>query len=205
MSGKGYFSPQRIAGIAVLLALVIALQGWMGTISFGVVQLNFTLIPIVLGALLYGPIAGGILGLACGVVVMVQVMMGLSPFYTVIWTNTPVIAALTCVVKTTVAGLVSGWLYRWLRRKNALVGVVVASAATPIINTALFIVGCLLMNESIVAFQGALPDFAGMNIFVFILVGLVTTNFFVELAVNLIFAPTLHRIIVLVGKTMKRL
>ena len=82
--------------------------------------------------------------------------------------------------------------------------VFIASAAAPILNTALFIVGCLLMNESIVAFQNGIPEFAGVNVFVFILVGLVTTNFFVELAVNLIFAPTLHRILIIVKRTLKR-
>jgi uncharacterized membrane protein len=203
MSGKNYFTANKVAGISILLAIVVVLQGWLSTISFGVVQLNFTLIPIVLGALLYGSIAGGILGLACGVVVMVQVMMGLSPFYTVIWMHTPVVAALTCIVKTTVAGLVSGWIYRCIRIKP-LVRVFLASAAAPVLNTALFIVGCLFMNESIVAFQNGIPEFAGVNIFVFILVGLVTSNFFIELAVNLIFAPTLHRVLTVVGRTLKR-
>ena len=145
-----------MTGCAVLLALVIVLQAFGGSIAIGVVQLNFTLIPIVLGAVLYGPLVGGLLGFACGVVVLVQVILGLVPFYAVIWTYTPVLAALTCVVKTTVAGLVSGWLFQLLSKKNTTTALFVASGAVPVINTALFIVGCLCMRESVAVFQNTL-------------------------------------------------
>ena len=85
-----YFSAKRITGLAVLLALVVVLQAALGTISIGAVQLNFSLIPIVLGAVLYGAVAGGLLGFACGVVVLVQVITG-AGFYSIIWTNSPVV------------------------------------------------------------------------------------------------------------------
>ncbi len=195
MKREAFFSSKRIAGLAVLLALVIVLQGALGTVQIGMVQLNFTLIPIVLGAILFGPIAGGVLGLACGIVVLIQVILGGSPFYVIIWTNTPLVTTLTCLVKTTVAGVVAGWLFKLLPKKNVLMGVFAASAAVPVLNTGLFIIGCLLMNESITAFQATLPDVGGMNVLVFILVVLVTFNFFIELAINLIVAPAIHRII----------
>lgn len=197
---NSFFSAKRITGMAVLLALVIVLQAFGGTISIGVVQLNFTLIPIVLGAILYGPIVGALLGFACGVVVLVQVIMGGSPFYTIIWTNTPVWAALTCIVKTTAAGLLAGFVYGWIAKKNALVATFVSAGIVPVVNTGLFIVGCLCMNDSITIFQGMLPDFAGINMFVFILVGLVTFNFFIEFALNLLVAPALHRVIGVIEK-----
>ena len=80
MKKKG-LSAKQITGIAVLLALVIVLQAFGGTIAIGAVQLNFTLIPIVLGAILFGPYIGAFLGFACGVVVFIQVVMGMVPFY----------------------------------------------------------------------------------------------------------------------------
>ena len=204
MLNNDFFSPKRITGTAVLLALVIVLQAALGTVQIGMVQLNFTLIPIVLGAILYGPIVGGFLGLACGVVVLFQVMMGGSPFYSIIWTYTPVQTFFTCIVKTTVAGMLAGLVFEWLAKKNMLLSVFTASAIVPIVNTALFIVGCLFMNESIAMFQATLPDVAGMNLFVFILVVLVTFNFFVELAINLIVAPALHRVIGILDTRFKR-
>ncbi len=209
MEKKKFFSSKEIAGIAVLLALVIVLQAVGGSISIGMVTLNFTLIPIVLGAILYGPLVGGFLGLGCGIVVLVQVIIG-AGFYAVIWTNSPVITVLTCIVKTTVAGVVAGFIYRLLKKKNDYVALFVASGAVPVINTALFIVGCLCMNDSILIFQSQLGSMAeythvlGMSPLVFILVILVTFNFFFELAINLLLAPALHRAIGVIQKAYKR-
>ncbi len=203
MNKEAFFSSKRVTGLAVLLALVVVLQGALGTVQIGAVTLNFTLIPIVLGAILYGAVAGGILGFACGVVVLVQVILGGSPFYVIIWTNTPLVTTLTCLVKTTVAGLIAGWLFKLVSKKNVLFGVFAASATVPVLNTGLFIIGCLFMNESITAFQASLPDVGGMNMLVFILVVLVTFNFFIELAINLIVSPALHRVIGVMDRKFK--
>ena len=78
-----------------------------------------------------------------------------------------------------------------------------------LISVCLFLTCCLCMNGSIVLFQsqlGALQDYAyvlGMHPFVFILVILVTFNFFIEFAVNLILEPAIHRVIGVVDKRFK--
>ena len=198
MKTKKVFSSKEIAGIAVLLALVIALQAFGGTIAIGAVQLNFTLIPIVLGAILFGPLVGGFLGFACGVVVLIQVIMGMVPFYVLIWTNDPIVTTFTCLFNTTAAGLLSGWLFRCFVKKNATVAVFVSSGIVPVVNTALFIVGCLCMTDSVYVAAG------DENVLKFILVGLVTFNFFIEFAINLLVAPALHQVIGIVDKRFKR-
>ena len=203
MEAKKGFTTREITGTAILLALVIVLQAFGGSVSIGAVQLNFTLIPIVLGAILFGKWSGSLLGFACGVVVLVQVIMGLSPFYVVIWANNPVVTVFTCVVKTTVAGFLAGLAYELIAKKNSLAAVFTASAIVPVVNTALFIVGCLCMNKSIGIFQDSI-EMGGMNILVFILVGLVTFNFFIELAINLVVSPALHRVIGVVEKRFRR-
>lgn len=194
MNKGNFFSARNVSFLAVLLALVIALQAFGGSINIGAVQLNFTLIPIVLGAMMLGPIAGAILGFACGVVVFVQVVMGLVPFYTLIWTGSPVIACLTCIVKTTAAGYVAGLIYKLVAKKNKYLAVFLAAAAVPVVNTALFILGCVGMWGTISTIAG------GESMFGFILVSLVTFNFFVELGVNLVVSPALFRVIKTVGK-----
>lgn len=196
MEKNNFFSAKRVTGMAVLLALVLVLQIFGGSITIGVVQLNFTLIPIVLGAMFYGPIVGGILGLSCGVVVLVQVIMGLVPFYTLIWTNDPVVTTLTCLVKTTAAGVLAGFVFDWLSKKNAILAVFVASAIVPIVNTTLFVIGCLFMTGSVYGMAGE------QNVLVFILVSIVTFNFFIELAVNMVVAPALHTVYKVLKKTV---
>ena len=197
MNTNGYFSARRVTWLAILLALVIVLQTFGGSVNIGAVQLNFTLVPIVLGAIMLGPIAGLVLGLACGIVVLIQVIIGLVPFYTLIWTETPVVAALTCVVKTTVAGFLCGYVYKLFAKKNAYVAVFVAASGVPIVNTGLFILGCLGMWDAILTIAG------GSNIFGFIVISLVGFNFFVELAVNLLVSPALYKVIKIVDKIFK--
>ena len=198
MQQKGFFSAKNVTGIAVLLALVIVLQTFGGTITIGAVQLNFTLIPIVLGAIMFGPWVGGFLGFACGVVVLIQVIMGFVPFYALIWANDPIVTTLTCIVKTTAAGVIAGVLFKLFVKKNALVAVFVAAGAVTVVNTSLFIVGCLFMTDSVYVMAG------GQNVLGFILVGLVTFNFFVEFAINLLVAPALYRVLGILDKTLKR-
>ena len=190
---RKFFSAKNVTVLGVLLALVIVLQAVGGSFSIGPVQLNFTLVPIVLGALTLGPMAGGLLGLACGIVVMIQVIMGLVPFYTLIWTETPIVAALTCLLKTTVAGFLAGYVYRWTAKKNRYLAVFLASATVPIVNTLLFMLGCLGMWNAITQIAG------GTNVFVFVIITLIGFNFFVELALNLVVSPALYRIIRAVG------
>ena len=199
MERKKFFSARTIAYLAVLLALVVVLQAVGGTIVIGPVQLNFTLIPIALGAILFGVWGGMFLGFACGIVVLIQVIVG-GGFYAVIWTGSPFITTLTCVVKTTAAGAASGLVYRLIAKKNKYVATFVAAALVPIINTLLFILGCLCMSDTLTAAYGV----TGGDLLVFILVGLITYNFFIEFALNMLLAPALHRVISAVEKTVKK-
>lgn len=191
---KKFFSAKNITMLAILIALVAVLQALGGTIVIGTVQLNFTLIPIVLGAILLGPLAGALLGFVCGVVVLIQVIMGLVPFYVIIWTNSPVVTFFTCIVKTTVAGWIAGILFKAVAKKNRYAAVFAASGIVPVVNTGLFIIGCLLMSKTMALMA------EGTNVLVFILVSVVTFNFFIELAINLIVAPALHTVYRVVEK-----
>lgn len=209
MEKKKFFSAKNIAYLGILLALVIVLQFFASAIPMGSgVQLNLSLIPIVLGAIMFGMAGGAFLGLACGIVVLIQVVMG-GGFYEVIWTGSPVITSFTCLLKTTVAGLVAGLLYKLIAKKIPLVGVFVAAGIVPIINTTIFILGCLCMSNTITVFRDILVNdldmakFSGMNVFVFILVGIVTFNFFIEFAINMVLAPAIHRVVLVVEKQIK--
>lgn len=200
------FSARKVAFVAILTALIVVLQAALGSIQIGAVQLNFSLIPIVLGAVMFGPMVGAALGLVSGVIVLIQVIMGLSPFYLIIWEHSPLITTTICLFKTTVAGFVSGWAYALVKKKNAHVAIFVASGIVPIINTALFIIGCLCMSNTVLTFKdsliSAMPEVAGMNAFIFVIIVLVTFNFFVELAINILLSPALYKVIRVIDKSI---
>ena len=210
MKKNNFFSSKNIAILAILLALVIVLQVFGGSFSIGMVTLNFTLIPIVLGAIVLGRYAGAFLGFASGVVVLIQVILASAGFYYIIWTNSPFVTTMICLLKTTVAGYVAGLLFEVIKKKNRYVGIFIASGLVPVINTGLFILGCLCMSNSIVLTQDWLVNtvgqtqFFGLDPFVFILVGLVTFNFFAEFAINLLVAPGLHTVYNVVEKQFRK-
>lgn len=201
---SGRITTRDITLFAILFALEVILQTVLANIQIGLVQLNFSLIPIVIAALLFGAKGGAAMGFINGVIVLIQVIMGMVPFYIIIWDNSPIVTTLTCVVKTTVAGSVSGLLFNAVKKKNTTVAVFLASGAVPVVNTVLFIVGCFCMNASIIQFKNSLvdvlPQVSGMNVLVFIIIIIVSYNFFIEFAVNLIVAPSLYRVLKTVNK-----
>ena len=211
MEKSKIFSAKNIAYMAVLVALVVVLQWFASAIPIASgVQLNLSLIPIVLGAIMFGMVGGAILGTVCGIVVLIQVVVIPSPFYTTIWTYSPVVTSFTCIIKTAAAGTISGLLYQVIAKKSSIAAVFVAAGIVPIINTSLFIVGCLCMGNTITVFRDmlvndfSLAEFNGMNVFVFILVGIVTFNFFIEFAVNMVLAPAIHRVVLVVEKQIQK-
>lgn len=209
MKRNRFFSAKNIATLGVLLALVLVLQLALGTVSIGQVQLNFSLIPIVLGAILLGPIAGALLGFISGVIILAQLITVPTLFNTTLWTYNPVVTTLICLLKTTVAGGVAGILFKVVSKKSELGATFVAAGIVPVINTGLFILGCLCMSGTIGIFRDELSaiegfeNFAGMNVFIFILVGIVTFNFFIEFALNLVLAPAIHRVVLVTEKQVR--
>ncbi len=198
MKKKSFFSAKNVTALAVLTALVVVLQAFGGSFSIGLVTLNFTLIPIVLGAVVLGAWAGAFLGLAGGIVVLIQVIIAPAGFYWIIWTYSPFVTTCICLVKTTVAGFVAGILFQTIKKKNSVVAVFTAAGVVPVINTGLFVLGCTAMWDTV-----ALAA-EGQNVLRYIFVGLVTFNFFVELAVNLVVAPALNTVYRVVEKQFKK-
>ncbi len=201
MKKERYFSAKRITGIAVLTALVILLQTAFGAIKIGPTSFSLVLIPIVLGGVLYGAWAGAFLGFVFGFIALMYGVTGADFFTSVLFQTQPFETALLCLVKGTAAGLVSGALYAEIAKKNKYVGVFVAAAAAPVVNTGLFILGSLTLLS-----QTLTTNFVaeGTTLLYFLFIGVAGVNFLVEFAVNLIAAPTVYRVIQLVQGNKKR-
>ncbi len=199
----------KMVQTAILTAIVLVLQS-LSTFFPNLFQimgtnLNLTLIPIVLGAVIIGPYAGAWLGLVSGIYVyVVGGVMGFDSFTNFLFVNNPVITAGICLVKTTLAGYLAGLIYRLLSKKHELAAVFVAAAVTPVVNTGVFLGGCMIILDTISEFANAIPDFKGMDIMKFIFIVLIGKNFIVELILNLLFAPGIQRIIRMVARGKAR-
>ena len=187
--------------MALLTAVIMALHfSGVAIPAFGT-KISLVLIPIAMGAMLLGPAAGAILGFVYGVTVFVSLgVLHMDPFTAILFDNNPVMTFLICTVKTTAAGLVAGYVYRALYKKNALLAVFVAAALVPTINTGVFVLGCFIIYNTIsqvAAGNGYAPVY-------FILIVCAGVNYALELAINLIFSPALERITRVFTKRIRR-
>ncbi len=191
---------QKVVLFAIFLAFVILFQFVGGFIKIGTTSISLVLIPIVLGGVLLGPIAGLLLGFAFGVVTLIAGASGIDPFTMLLIAEQPALTVLTCLVKGSLAGLIPALIYKPIAKKHPLVGVVVASALAPIVNTGLFILGALTMSGTLQA------NFVeeGMSVIYFLVIVCAGINFLVELAVNLVASPAIHSLIRIYNKNHKR-
>ena len=177
---------KTIVGVGLLTALVIVLQALAIGIRFGVFNITLVLIPIIVGAALYGYWAGAWLGFVFGVVVL---LTDASAFLAVSVPGTIV----TCILKGACAGLAAGFVYSMLEKKNTVLAVFVAGVVAPVVNTGLFLVGCRLFFYDTIKEWAAGAGFASAG--AFMIGGLVGVNFLVELAINLVLSMAIVRII----------
>ena len=183
---------QKIVGIGLFTAIVVALQLLAASIKFGPFSITLVLAPIVIGAALYGVGAGAWLGAAFGVSVLISgdaaAFMTINPAGTVI----------TVLLKGMLAGLVAGLIYKALEKTNKTVAVVLAGIACPIVNTGIFLAGCYLF------FQEWLVSVFGTTGFATVVTGLVSVNFAVELGINMVLASVIVRVIDIGKKQLKK-
>lgn len=179
----------KMVELAVLLAIVIFLQCFLGSIVVGTTSFSVVLVPIVIGAILLGPGAGTFLGLAFGAVVLAFGISGQDMFTGTLFAAHPIGTALICLGKGAAAGFGAGVMFRLLRKKSVFWASVAAAATAPILNTGLFILGGLTLVAD------TLSGFTSDSVLVFLLIGCAGVNFLVEFAVNMILSPGIYRII----------
>lgn len=174
-----------ITGLSLLVALEVVLS-IVSNFMPGAVNFNLALAPIVIGAVLYGPIGGLILGIINGVITLIapgtQVFLGFNTFATI----------LLCVLKTGLAGLVAGLIFKYLGKKNFKVYIVLSGLSVPIINTGLFIIGVILFF---------LPIYGeGQQAVATLFSAVITINFLIEFLISVLLSPAIIHIIAIVNK-----
>lgn len=109
---------RRLAGLALFTAIVVVLQLLGSFIKVGPFAVSLVLIPIVVGAAVYGVSAGAWLGFVFGVVVTIAVVTGADAGGYIMFSARPVMTVLVCLIKGTAAGYVAGLLYRAIGKKH---------------------------------------------------------------------------------------
>ena len=177
---------QKIVGLGLFTAIVVVLQLMGSFIKFGTFSISLVLVPVVIGAALYG--AGAWLGFVFGAVVLLSgdaaAFLGVNALGTV----------LTVLVKGALAGYVSGLVYKALENKNRTLAVALAAVTCPVVNTGVFLIGCLLFFMETIGTWADAMGF-GANVGQYMIVGLVGANFIFELLFNVVLSPVIVRLI----------
>lgn len=187
---------KKMVGVALLMALVVVMQFLTGIIPpVGGFSISLVLIPIVLGAAVFGPGAGALLGATFGAIVYINCMTGADPGGAMVFQADPVLCFLVVMGKGIMAGLASGAVFKLLEKKNLYVAMLCAAIICPVVNTGTFI-ACMLLF-----FVDVLNAWAsGAALVGYILTGLVLANFVPELIINIVFSPASARILKVIRK-----
>lgn len=186
---------KTIVGIGILTAIVIVLQSMAIAIRFGTFSITLVLVPIVVGAALYGWKAGAWLGFVFGAVVLFNdtaVFLAINAPGTII----------TVLLKGTLAGLAAGAVYKALVKKNRWLAVITSAIVCPIVNTGIFLLGCsVFFLDTIKTWaNGAGFESAGT----YMIVGFVGINFLIEMGVNIVLSSAIVRILDIVNPAKKQ-
>ena len=176
------FTTRQIVVTGLMLALMIVLQIIGNYLQFGPVNINISLVAIVLAAVLAGPVSGAIVGFFNGIMAL------LSPSTIAVFMPVSVVGTvLACLLKCTLAGFVSGLVFNLLKNKNRTVALIIASLLVPIINTGIFIIFALIFFRPVLeanVSSGAFP-----NIWMVLLIGFIGWNFLIELVSTGVLSP----------------
>ena len=175
---------RSLTGVALFTAIVVVLQLLGSFIRFGPFSISLVLIPIVVGAALYGAWAGAWLGFVFGLVVLIS--GDAAPFLVV----SPLGTILTVLLKGGLAGLCAGFVYRLIAKVNEWTAVILAAIVAPVVNTGVFLLGCLVF------FLPTITEWAGgSNVGHYMIFTLVGANFLFELAFNIVLNPVILRLV----------
>ncbi len=174
--------------------MVVVLQMLGSFIHLGTFSVSLVLVPIAVGAALFGPAGGAWLGFVFGMAVL---MSGDAAFF---MSFSFIGTVLTVLLKGALAGFASGVIYRAIagkpgtaddrNAKSSIIGAFAAALAAPVVNTGVFVLGTLVF------FMPLIATISGdMNVYKYIFVGLIGGNFFFELVLNMILVPVIERLI----------
>ena len=182
----------RLVQIALLTALMLLLQLAFGSLRIGPVTLSFSLVPLVIAAVLIGPGAGALLGLVSGFVTYIwQVLPATNPFYALLIATNPFLTAVICLTKSTLAGLLAGLCYHAICKvsKHRVLNVILSAVVCPVINTGIFCIGMYFGFGSALQSSATFGAATSAGLASYILIGLAGGNFLCEVLLNVVLCP----------------
>jgi uncharacterized membrane protein len=187
---------EQLVLASLMTALVVVFQCIAtSTTFFGPFSTAIGLIPIVIGAVLCGPIIGGWLGFVFALVVLFT--GGGYPFlmFNVLGT------IITVIAKGVGCGFAAGFVNLLLSRYNKNIAIIAAAVVCPIVNTGIFLLGCIIFFMPYANDIAAMLNIEAGGIAVF--GALAFGNFLFELGMNAVLSPVMVKILNVAEMTFK--
>lgn len=187
---------EKLVLIALLSAIVAVLAYYGGFVKIGgLASVSLTLIPVVTGAILCGPLAGAWLGGVAGV------MFFLTPD-AVFWLGLSIPGTIiTVMAKGIFAGLCAGLVYKLFENKNRYLAILISAIVCPVVNTGIFLLGCVVFFMDTV---NTFAQQASISTGAYLIVFFVGLNFVFELIANIVASPAIVRILDIAKKKLKK-
>ena len=177
---------KKVAILGLFSALILIIS-FLPIRTLGL-EITLSMVPVAVGACLYGPSAGAILGAVFGVVSFAQ-CFGYSPFGTTLLGINLFYTFLVCVPTRALAGFLAGVVAKALKKvsKSELLGFTFGSILAPVFNTLFFMTTLCLFFYQTDYIQGFASVLGSTNVVQFILL-FVGINGLVEIICGFVLA-----------------
>lgn len=178
---------KKMVGVGLFTAIVVVLQALAVIIRpTGFFNISLVLVPIVVGAALYGYKVGAWLGFVFGAIV---IFTDSAAFLAISVPGTVV----TVFAKGILAGLIAGLVYLLLEKKNQFLAVIASAIVCPIVNTGVFLIGCYVFFLDTINGWAAAAGYESAGTYLIMVI--VGVNFLIEMGVNIVLSSVIMRLI----------
>lgn len=170
------YSVSYLTQLALLVAIEVVMKTiGLGSVPVGPLYMSFLTVPIAVGAIIMGPMAGMILGGVFGFVSFMDAIKGASIMTSNLLAVSPVHTFMLCFGMRVLMGLCVGWVYQGMTKlcRNRMVNCFVTSLSAPLLNTLLFMGYIVLAFYQTEYVQGLVAANGAANpiMFIVLLVG----------------------------------
>ena len=176
MNQRKKYDVRFMTQLALLVAVEMVMKAiGLGSVPVGPLYMSFLTVPIAVGAIIMGPMAGMILGGVFGFVSFMDAIKGASVMTSALLAVSPLHTFVLCFITRVMMGACVGLIHRGMEKicKNSMVNCFVTSLSAPLLNT-LFFMGYIVLAfyqteyiQGLVSAKGA----ANPLMFVVLLVG----------------------------------
>jgi uncharacterized membrane protein len=155
MSKQNQKSKTKTIALLGILTGIIILMAFtpVGYLRLAAVSISFLMIPVAVGSIAKGPLAGAALGTVFGITSFVQ-CFGMDAFGTYLASKNVFFTFIMCVVCRALAGLCAGFIYKLITKltKNVLVRSSLTGLSAALFNTIFFVSALILLfGKSVVS------------------------------------------------------